>query len=221
MQIHCADLVTRDSAFSAIVESAPLCPFSRTRPKSSHFESIVRAVIAQQVSTQAAITIRNRLEVIAGGVITAPALAALSVEQLQSAGLTGAKVRSLSELSNATVAGNIDFAHIARQPDDVVIAELTSIFGIGVWTAHMFLMFQLGRLDVWPTGDLAVRRGWDVLHNSPTVKTPKARVTEAGRVSRTDTGTTPAGVTARQLDELGARFAGIRSVAAWYCWRAS
>ena len=201
MKDFCSELIRRDRAFAAIVKDAPLCPFGRIRPRTTHFESVVRAVIAQQVSTAAAHTITERMRVIAGGVITPSSMSALSDQQLQSAGLTKAKVRSLAELSAAAANGSINFQRIARQPDDVVIAELSDIYGIGVWTAHMFLMFQLGRIDVWPTADLAVRRGWDVLHGSAVAQ---------GR-----------GVSARELDGLGEALQGIRSVAAWYCWRAA
>ncbi|NDB18913.1 MAG: DNA-3-methyladenine glycosylase 2 family protein [Actinobacteria bacterium] len=213
MQAHCAELVRRDRTFNAIVKAAPLCPFGRVRPKTTHFESVVRAIIAQQVSTAAARTITERMRVIAGGAITPEALTRLSDPQLQSAGLTGAKVRSLAELSHAAAGGSIDFRRIARQPDDVVVAELSNIYGIGIWTAQMFLMFQLGRIDVWPTGDLAVRRGWDVLHQEPAA----ARDTAPSPVQ----GSTGAGVSARELDRLGDSLTGLRSVAAWYCWRAA
>jgi DNA-3-methyladenine glycosylase II len=81
--------------------------------------------------------------------------------------------------------------------DGEIIQELVPLFGIGRWTVEMFLIFHLGRLDVWPVDDLAVRRGWDNLHeNSEPIK-PKV------------------------LQELGDQFIGMRSVVAWYCWRAS
>ena len=90
----------------------------------------------------------------------------------------------------------LDARQLARENDDEVVARLTSVRGIGKWTAEMFLMFQLRRLDVWPTGDLAVRRGYGLAWGIPTP-------------------------TARQLDDLGERFRPYRSVAAWYCWRAA
>jgi DNA-3-methyladenine glycosylase II len=81
--------------------------------------------------------------------------------------------------------------------DEAIIAELIPLFGIGRWTVEMFLIFQLGRLDVWPVDDLAVRRGWDITHKNAESIKPKA------------------------LNLLGDQFAGMRSVVAWYCWRAS
>jgi DNA-3-methyladenine glycosylase II len=81
--------------------------------------------------------------------------------------------------------------------DEAIIEALVPLFGIGRWTAEMFLIFQLGRLDVWPVDDLAVRRGWDAIHQNqkPT--------------------------SAKELRPLGEPFTGVRSVLAWYCWRAS
>ena len=192
-----AELVARDSAFTAIVETAELCPFGRVKPDTTHFESLVRAVISQQISTAAARTIRGRLTDAAGGELTPAALVSFSAEDMQACGLYKAKVRSLSELAAVAHSGEIDFVRIAREPDDVIVKQLTSIFGIGRWTVEMFLMFQLGRIDIWPTGDLAVRRGWDVLHPQHAPSTE------------------------RSLKPLGERFTGLRSVAAWYCWRAS
>jgi len=158
---------------------------------------LIRAVIAQQVSTAAARTITGRLVIKCQGSITPERVGALSMKQLQSVGLTGAKVRTLSELTVAALSGEINFRRFANMSDEEIIQELVPLFGIGRWTVEMFLIFHLGRLDVWPVDDLAVRRGWDNLHgNSEPIK-PK------------------------ELQGLGEQFAGMRSVVAWYCWRAS
>ena len=154
-------------------------------------------MIAQQVSTAAARTITARLEDKCHGSITAERVGALSAKQLQSVGLTGAKVRTIHELTTAALSGEINFKRFAYMSDQEIIDDLVPLFGIGKWTVEMFLIFHLGRLDVWPVGDLAVRRGWDNLHkNSEPIK-PK------------------------ELEKLGEKFAGMRSVVAWYCWRAS
>jgi DNA-3-methyladenine glycosylase II len=158
---------------------------------------LIRAVIAQQVSTAAARTITGRLVIKCQGSITPERVGALSMKQLQSVGLTGAKVRTLSELTVAALSGEINFRRFANMSDEEIIQELVPLFGIGRWTVEMFLIFHLGRLDVWPVDDLAVRRGWDNLHgNSEPIK-PK------------------------ELQRLGEQFTGMRSVVAWYCWRAS
>ena len=186
-----------DPAFLPAIKNLEPCTFGLTKPKLSQYQSLVRAVIAQQVSTAAAKTITGRLVIKCEGSITPERVGALSVKQLQSVGLTGAKVRTLSELTAAALSGEINFRRFANMSDEEIIQELVPLFGIGRWTVEMFLIFHLGRLDVWPVDDLAVRRGWDNLHgNSEPIK-PK------------------------ELQRLGEQFVGMRSVVAWYCWRAS
>jgi DNA-3-methyladenine glycosylase II len=186
-----------DPAFTSAIKNLEPCTFGLVKPKLSQYQSLIRAVIAQQVSTAAARTITGRLETKCAGSITAEKVGALTPKQLQSVGLTGAKVRTIGELTAAALSGEINFRKFAHMSDEEIIQELVPLFGIGQWTVEMFLIFHLGRLDVWPVGDLAVRRGWDNLHgNSEPIK-PK------------------------ELQKLGEQFTGMRSVVAWYCWRAS
>jgi DNA-3-methyladenine glycosylase II len=190
-------IVAIDSAFSLAIKELPPCTFGLEKPKVTSYQSLIRSVIAQQVSTAAARTITSRLEVQCGGSITAEKVGALSPKKLQSVGLTGAKVRTISELTEASLSGEINFRKFPHLSDEEIVQELLPLYGIGRWTVEMFLIFHLGRLDVWPVDDLAVRRGWDNLHgNSEPIK-PKV------------------------LNALGEPFAGMRSVVAWYCWRAS
>jgi DNA-3-methyladenine glycosylase II len=190
-------IVAIDPAFAPAIKEFPACTFGVDKPKITSYQSLIRSVIAQQVSTAAARTITSRLEVLCGGSITAAKVGALSAKKLQSVGLTGAKVRTISELTEASLSGKINFRKFGSLSDEEIIQELVPLFGIGQWTVEMFLIFHLGRLDVWPVDDLAVRRGWDTLHgNSEPIK-PRA------------------------LKALGEPFAGMRSVVAWYCWRAS
>ena len=179
-------IIAVDPAFTRAIKELPPCTFGLEKPKITSYQSLIRSVIAQQVSTAAARTITSRLETQCGGSI-----------KLQSVGLTGAKVRTIIELTDASLSGEINFRKFAYLSDEEIIQELVPLFGIGRWTVEMFLIFHLGRLDVWPVDDLAVRRGWDNLHgNSEPIK-PKV------------------------LNALGEPFAGMRSVVAWYCWRAS
>ena len=186
-----------DPAFAPAIKNLEPCTFGLVKPTRSHYQSLVRAVIAQQVSTAAARTITGRLDAKCAGSITAERVGALSPKQLQSVGLTGAKVRSIRELTSSVLSGEINFRKFSNMSDEEIIGELVPLFGIGRWTVEMFLIFQLGRLDVWPIGDLAVRRGWDNLHGN--IEPIKAKV----------------------LQGLGDQFIGMRSVVAWYCWRAS
>jgi DNA-3-methyladenine glycosylase II len=191
-------LITRiDPVFGPAIKNYAPCTYGIEKPKQTHYQSLVRAVIAQQVSTAAAKTITGRLQSLCAGTITPQKVGDLSLTRLQSVGLTGAKVRTIDELTQATLSGLINFKRFPYLTDEEIISELVPLFGIGRWTAEMFLIFQLGRLDVWPVDDLAVRRGWDVLHENVDQVKPKA------------------------LKELGEPFIGMRSVVAWYCWRAS
>ena len=186
-----------DPAFAPAIKNLEPCTFGLVKPTRSHYQSLVRAVIAQQVSTAAARTITGRLDAKCAGSITAERVGAFSPKQLQSVGLTGAKVRSIRELTSSVLSGEINFRKFSNMSDEEIIGEIVPLFGIGRWTVEMFLIFQLGRLDVWPIGDLAVRRGWDNLHGN----------------------TEP--IKAKVLQGLGDQFIGMRSVVAWYCWRAS
>ena len=186
-----------DPAFVPAIKNLEPCTFGLAKPKVSQYQSLIRAVIAQQVSTAAAKTITGRLQTKCSGTITPEKVGALSLKQLQSVGLTGAKVRTISELTSAALSGEINFRKFAHLTDEEIIQELVPLFGIGRWTVEMFLIFHLGRLDVWPIDDLAVRRGWDNLHRNTDPIKPKV------------------------LQGLGDQFAGMRSVVAWYCWRAS
>lgn len=190
-------IVRIDPAFAPAIKNLAPCTFGLEKPKVTQYQSLVRAVIAQQVSTAAARTISGRLQEKCGGSISPAKVDALSLKQLQSVGLTGAKVRTISELTEAALSGAINFRRFNSMSDEEIIKDLVPLFGIGRWTVEMFLIFHLGRLDVWPVDDLAVRRGWDNLHkNSEPIK-------------------------AKALNALGDQFAGMRSVVAWYCWRAS
>ena len=190
-------IVAIDSAFSLAIKELPPCTFGLEKPKVTSYQSLIRSVIAQQVSTAAARTITSRLEVQCGGSITAEKVGALSPKKLQSVGLTGAKVRTISELTEASLSGEINFRKFPHLSDEEIVQELLPLYGIGRWTVEMFLIFHLGRLDVWPVDDLAVRRGWDNLHGNLEPIKPKA------------------------LYALGEPFIGMRSVVTWYCWRAS
>lgn len=186
-----------DPAFAPAIRDLAPCTLGVDKPRRTQYQSLVRAVIAQQVSRAAARTITGRLQERCAGSITPARVGALSSEQLRSVGLTSAKVRTISELTQASRSGEIDFRTFTNRSDEEIVRALTPLFGIGRWTVEMFLIFHLGRLDVWPIDDLAVRRGWDRLHGNT------------------------AAITASALRPLGDPFAGMRSVVAWYCWRAS
>lgn len=189
-------LARKAPQFRAIVEASGPAELRRGRPKRTHFAELVRAICYQQLAGAAASTIHGRLEV-ALGTTTPETVLAAPVAELRAAGLSGNKAASIRDLAEKVLAGDVELDRVARLPDDEIVRELTMVRGIGRWTAEMFLMFQLGRLDVWPVDDLGVRKGYGVLF-----------------------GVSPA-PTARELQPLGDELRPYRSVAAWYCWRAA
>lgn len=188
------EIALLDQRFAPIIESSPLCDLGIGNPQESHFESLVSSVISQQLATAAARTIRNRFYNECGKV-TPRRVSALSHEQLRGVGLSAAKAKTIVGLANASITKEIDFNRLHEMSDSEVYRKLTSLWGIGPWTVDMFMMFQLGRLDIWPTGDLGVRRGWERIHKL------KDEITPA------------------KLELRGEKFRPHRSVVAWYCWR--
>ena len=164
----------------------------------SPFEALVQAIVYQQLAGAAARAIHGRLIAALPGGVEPEGLLALTDDTLRAVGLSGAKVRSLRDLATKVLEGTVVIAprRLARLSDEQIIERLVTVRGIGRWSAQMFLMFQLRRLDVWPTGDLGVRRGFGLAWKAPTP-------------------------TARELEPLGDPYRPYRSVVAWYCWRAA
>ncbi len=180
-----------------IAEHGPATLTSRRRPRtSSRFEALAESICYQQLAGRAAATIWGRVVALVDGPFVPEAVLALDTAALRGAGLSNAKMLSILDLAAKVADGTVRLDRIGRRSDEDVIAELTVVRGIGRWTAQMFLMFNLGRLDVWPVGDLGVRAGYAKAYGLPTMPTPT------------------------ELSELGERFRPYRSLAAWYCWRA-
>jgi DNA-3-methyladenine glycosylase II len=189
-------LAAQDPVIARLVAETGLPRLAR--PLESHFATLIRAIVYQQLAGRAAAAIHGRLIGALGGVVEPAALAALSEEDLRAAGLSRNKAASVRDLADKVLDGTVVLAPrgLARESDEQIIARLTAVRGIGRWTAQMFLLFQLRRLDVWPTGDLGVRRGYGLAWQVPAP-------------------------TARELEPLGDPYRPYRSVVAWYCWRAA
>ena len=186
---------SRDPVLNRLIAKAgPI----RHRPKNpyGHFGTLARAIVFQQLAGRVAAIILDRVIAAAGGELTANALERVSDKKLRAAGLSANKLLSLRDLSAKTSGGGVDLEKLSRRDDEEIIAELTTVRGIGRWTAEMYLMFELRRLDVWPVDDFGVRMGYGLtwkIDPSPTAK---------------------------QLGPLGDRFRPYRSVVARYCWEA-
>lgn len=184
-----------DRKFAPVIEKSPLCDLAKAQSDRSHFESLVSSVISQQLATAAARTINQKFKLEIGKV-TPRNISKVDDDTLRAVGLSAAKAKTIKGLAYAATSKEINFEILDQESDEVVYRKLTALWGIGPWTVDMFMMFQLGRLDIWPTGDLGVRRGWDLIHKSKTEITPD------------------------ELHKKGGKFAPYRSVVAWYCWRA-
>ena len=133
-------------------------PPSRRREHS--FESLERIEMGQQLSVKAAATIAQRVDQAVGGALEPTTLLATAPEQLRAAGLSRQKIGYLQSLAEAVIAGDLPIETLPELTDEEVEAAITAVRGFGRWSAHMYMMFSLGRPDVWPSGDLAVRVGF-------------------------------------------------------------
>ncbi len=189
-------LAERDPVIARLLDQTG--PPKLARPTETHFATLVRAIVYQQLAGRAAAAIHGRLIAAGDGDVRPETLITLSDEALRAVGLSRNKMASLRDLATKVLDGTVVLSPrgLAAERDDEIIARLSAVRGIGPWTAEMFLLFQLRRLDVWPVGDLGVRRGYGLAWQVPTP-------------------------TARELQPLGEVFRPYRSVAAWYCWRAA
>lgn len=133
-------------------------PVSRQREHS--FASLARIVIGQQLSTKAAATIAGRVDVACGGEITPNNVLNTSPDALRRAGLSHQKISYLQALAHTVLSGALSLEALSDCSDQEVETAITAVRGFGRWSAHMYMMFSLGRPDVWPSGDLAVRVGF-------------------------------------------------------------
>ncbi len=156
--------------------------------------TLARIVVAQQVSTRAAATIWDRLETALGGEVSVPGLLTAPVDRLRDAGLSARKGEYLKGLAEAVASGAFDPQALTGLDDEAVIRAITALRGFGVWSAKMYLIFALRRLDVWPVEDLGVREGF-------------ARIKRLARRPRPD-----------ELIAFGRRYVPYRSALALMCW---
>jgi len=150
-------LARRDRHLKKLIERHGPCGI---RPHTRYFETLIRSVISQQLSTKAADTIYQRFQLLYAPVRfpTPEQILATPNETLRAVGMSNSKVSFVKDLVARTQDGTVKFNRLSRMSNEEVIEMLTQVKGIGVWTVHMFLIFSLGRLDVWPVGDLGIRK---------------------------------------------------------------
>lgn len=189
-------IVRIEPKFREVVTKFGPAPIGVHPSKISNFQALAESILGQQLSVKAAATITERVIQAAGGRMDPAGIAKLTPRRLRSAGCSAAKARAISELAQVVADGDLPIRSLNKKSDEAIMELLLPLYGVGRWTVEMFLIFQLGRSDVWPTGDLGVRRGWEKLY----------------KMKRE--------VEIDELERLGAKFAPHRSHLAWYCWRA-
>jgi DNA-3-methyladenine glycosylase II len=189
------EVASRDPVLAKLVKQ--IGPVKhRPRDPDGPFGALVRSIVFQQLAGRAAQAIYGRLRAAVGDTLTPQTLNAASDSALRAAGLSVNKLASLRDLSAKVLDGTVVLTRTSRRSDDELIAALVTVRGIGRWTAQMYLMFQLRRLDVWPVEDLGIRQGYGLAWN---LDPPP---------------------TAKQLEPLGDRVRPYRSILARYCWAA-
>jgi len=181
-----------DPVLRAIIERVGPC---RMQFSLAEFHSLAEAIVYQQLNGKAALTIFKRFSALAGEPLTPEGILKLSDEQLRAVGLSKQKSAYLKDLAVKTRDGLLNFTRLPDMSDEEVIKHLTQVKGVGVWTAHMFLMFSLRRPDVLPTGDYGVQAA--IRKHYKKRKLPKPHI----------------------MEKIAKPWAPYRSVACWYLWR--
>ena len=184
----------RDPVMGAFMKTAG--PIQLRAGLGDYFGALARSILYQQLAGKAAAAIHGRFVEALGGKVTPKRVLAAPPESLRAAGLSGAKLAAVRDLAEKSTDGTVPLEDLDRLPDDEIVARLSQVRGIGRWTAEMFLLFELRRLDVWPVDDLGVRNGYRLIYGLAEMPKP------------------------RELEALGDVFKPYRSIAAWYCWQA-
>jgi len=188
-------LAKNDLKLAPVIKASGHCSI---KPHTDHYGELVGSIVGQQLSSVAAGTIWRRVLDLFDGRMPAPEqLIKIDDQKLRDVGLSWAKVRYVKDLAQHILDGRLDLDHIATMPNEQIIEQLTAVKGLGVWSAHMFMIFGLGRLDILPVGDLGVRKAVMNLYGLKEMPDPAQMVTIATKN----------------------KWHPYESVAAWYCWQ--
>jgi 3-methyladenine DNA glycosylase/8-oxoguanine DNA glycosylase len=182
------------------------------------FHSLAEAIIYQQLNGKAALTIFKRFAALAGDPLTPEGILKVTPEQMRSVGLSKQKSSYLIDMAERASRGELDFSRLSEMSDAEVIEHLTQVKGVGVWTAHMFLMFSLRRADILPTGDFGIRMAMfnHYLDKRLRRNAPKSENGKAPARARKRKIVLPK---PEQMEKIAKLWAPYRSVACWYLWR--
>ncbi len=204
-----------DPVLRAIIERVGPCRMTFREPT---FHSLARAIAYQQLNGKAALTIFNRLAALAGDPLTPEGILKLTPEQMRAVGLSKQKSSYLLDMADRAHRGELNFSRVLTMSEDEVIEHLTQVKGVGVWTAHMFLMFTLQRPNILPTGDFGIRmamfKHYLDKRSAGNGSTQTAKTSARKLKTRKITLPTPA-----QMEKIAKAWAPYRSIACWYLWR--
>ena len=190
---HIVDHLSNDPIMAAIIEKVG--PFAMTY-RDPTFEALVRSIVSQQLSTKVAAVIYNRLaKAVRGGEMTPGNILRLRVTTMRKVGLSGQKTDYIRSLAKHATDGSLPFESLTDMDDAAVIERLTQVKGVGVWTAHMFLIFGLRRPDILAVGDLGVRQAIQRAYGLAEMPKPV------------------------EVEQIAARWRPHCSAACWYLWR--
>ena len=190
-QPACTELTATDPVMAALIARYPDAILAN---RGDPFQTLLRAIVGQQISVKAADSIWGRFAALVGE-LTTQRVADLDPDALAGCGFSRRKVEYVQDLARHFLDGRIDPARWTHEDDETVIGELVGVRGIGRWTAEMFLIFYLRRADVWPVDDIGLQKAVALHYQSGERPTPK------------------------QLRKIGEQFVPWRTVATWYLWR--
>src|SRR5438034_3162233 len=162
----------RDPAMAALIKRTGAMELRD--PLDDSFSALVRSIMYQQLAGAAATAIHGRFLKLFAEALSPTAVLALAPGMMRAAGVSGPKEAAISDLARKVADGTVPLADVDSLSDDELVARLVQVRGIGRWTAEMFLMFQLRRLDVWPVDDYGVRKGWTLAHRKRQLSPPRA-----------------------------------------------
>lgn len=194
LQQGCDHLRQHDPVMAGLIDEFGLPTLA---PHTNYYETLVGSIISQQLSVKAAATIQGRFEAVFGHFPTPEDILAVGIDELRSVGLSGQKTVYIRDLAMRVLDDSLQFDHFADSSNDEIIAELTAVKGIGVWTAHMFLLFCMGRLDVLAIGDLGIKNALTKLYGFTVT------------------------CTSAEIETIAAKYQWhpYESLACWYAWR--
>lgn len=183
----------RDAVMARVIRETG--PFKLKRNR-NYFQVLCKAIVGQQISIKAAESITRRFQnIFTGSRPTPEKVQGLTEKQLREVGLSNQKVKYMKDLSAKFLDGSVRPQRMAHQDNEEIIKQLTGVYGVGRWTAEMFLIFSLNRLDVLPVGDLGLRAGVKQLYNMRALPTPD------------------------RVRTLGKKWQPFETVGTWYTWR--